>query len=365
MSTEKVLIVDDDRNLLEVLKMRLESLHYDVTAVLKEGEAKKAMAGEPFDLAIVDLQLAEMDGISLMEEFHLINPEMPVIILTAHGSIESAVKAMKRGAYTYLTKPFDARELGVQIERALENQRFAVKLRESDEHLMLEVAELAADNKELESFSYAVSHDLRAPLRHIAEFSRVLMDEYNDKLDKEGKKHLARIINAGERMHALIDDLLKLSRITRSELRRDRVNLSAMARAIADELADSQPERNTEFIIEDGLHAHGDPSLIRLALENLFGNAWKFTGKRQQARIEFGARQKDGERIFFVQDNGAGFNMEYAGKLFVPFQRMHKDSEFPGTGIGLATVQRVISRHGGRIWAESEMDQGTIFYFTL
>lgn len=223
---------------------------------------------------------------------------------------------------------------------------------------------LAAANREMESFSYSVSHDLRAPLRHINGFSQALMEEYGDLLDGPGKEYLARICAASDRMATLIDDLLELSRVTRAELRRDAVDLSRLCRGIAATLRESAPERDATFIIADGAGAHGDPLLLRQALENLLGNAWKYTSKTPGARIEFGVAAASGTTTYFVRDNGVGFDMAYAGKLFGAFQRLH-GAEFEGTGIGLATVQRIIQRHGGTIRAEGTVGGGATFYFTL
>lgn len=225
--------------------------------------------------------------------------------------------------------------------------------------------ELAAINQELEAFSYSVSHDLRAPLRSIDGFSQALLEDYEEKLDKQGKNYLQRVRSATQRMGELIDDLLTLSRVTRSEMKLQTVELSALAHSIVTELQKIQPERRTEFVITPGLSANGDAHLLRLLLENLLGNGWKFTGKHPQASIEFGSIQVDGKQAFFVRDDGAGFDMAYADKLFVPFQRLHSPSEFPGTGIGLATVQRIVHRHGGQVWAEGKVEKGATFYFTL
>jgi len=224
---------------------------------------------------------------------------------------------------------------------------------------------LAAVNKELESFSYSVSHDLRAPLRSIDGFSQALVEDYPDKLDEQGKDYLQRVRSSTQRMGELIDDLLKLSRVTRSEIKLEMVNLSTLAQSIATEVQKTQPERQVEFVITPGLSAKGDEHLLRLLLENLLGNAWKFTAKHPQARIAFGSTRVDGKQVFFVRDDGAGFDMTYADKLFAPFQRLHSASEFPGIGIGLATAQRIINRHGGRVWAEGEIEKGATFYFTL
>lgn len=226
-------------------------------------------------------------------------------------------------------------------------------------------AELEASNRELEAFSYSVSHDLRAPLRSIDGFSQALLEDCFDKLDPQGKDYLQRVRAASQRMARLIDDVLKLSRITRSEMRRDAVDLSAMANEIVAELKRTEPKRNVEVVVAPRLRTHGDAALLRVALENLLGNAWKFTGTRRRARIEFGAVHRDGKTSYFVRDNGVGFDQAYAGKLFTPFQRLHASDQFSGTGIGLATVQRAVARHGGRVWAEGAVDKGATFYFTI
>ncbi|MCI0330902.1 MAG: PAS domain S-box protein [candidate division Zixibacteria bacterium] len=235
-----------------------------------------------------------------------------------------------------------------------------------NEALRQHAAQLEAANKELEAFSYSVSHDLRAPLRSIDGFSQALLEDCNDRLDESGKDYLGRVRGACLRMAQLIDDLLNLSRVSRSEMQVERVDLSALAREIVSELQKQAPERKVTFVIADNLVREGDPRLLRVALENLLGNAWKYTSKHPSARIEFGVRREpDGKTVFFVRDDGAGFDMAYAGKLFGAFQRLHGPSDFPGTGVGLATVQRIVHRHGGRVWAEGTVEQGAIFHFTL
>jgi signal transduction histidine kinase len=229
-------------------------------------------------------------------------------------------------------------------------------------------AALKAANRELEAFSYSVAHDLRAPLRGINGFSRALLEDYKDKLDDVGQQYLDRIAGAAERMGQLIDALLALSRLSRADLTREPVNLSRVAAAIVEQLRSSQPERNVEFVNQAGVVAHGDPPLLRAVLENLLSNAWKFTSKRASARISFSAEPAErphGEPVYCVRDNGAGFDMAYVEKLFAPFQRLHTSTQFAGTGVGLATVQRIVLRHGGRIWAEGAVDQGATLRFTL
>jgi signal transduction histidine kinase len=219
--------------------------------------------------------------------------------------------------------------------------------------------------RELESFSYSVSHDLRAPLRSIDGFSEAVLEDCGDKLDPQGRDHLERVRAAAQKMARLIDDLLALSRLTRAELRSAPLDLSAMALSILRALRERSPGRNTDLRVASGLCAHGDPHLVEVALENLLANAWKFTGRRPLARIEVGSTEREGAPCFFVKDNGAGFDMAYAHKLFAPFQRLHGQTEFDGTGVGLATVKRILQRHGGRVWAEAEVDQGATFFFTL
>jgi signal transduction histidine kinase len=229
--------------------------------------------------------------------------------------------------------------------------------------------ELESTNRELESFSYSVSHDLRAPLRSIDGFSQILLEDYADDLDEDGKAYLGRVRSASQRMGHLIDDLLGLSRVTRGAIRRERVDLSSIGREVARSLMETDRVRTVEFLIEDGLEIQGDERLVRVALENLLGNAFKFTGKEPEARIEFGKDPGLTARgrvpVYYVRDNGAGFDEAYAGKLFGAFQRLHGQDEFDGTGIGLATVQRVVHRHGGRIWAEGKVGEGATFYLTL
>ncbi|MFZ5877347.1 MAG: sensor histidine kinase [Nitrospirota bacterium] len=225
--------------------------------------------------------------------------------------------------------------------------------------------QLRIANAELDAFSYSVSHDLRAPLRSIDGFSRILMEDYPDKLDAKGQQYLRRVRESSQQMAQLIDGLLNLSRVTRADMNREAVDLSTMARTVAEALQATEPERTAEFAIQPGMTVQGDPRLLRVVLNNLLGNAWKYSGTRSHTRIEVGRRDQDGRDLYFVRDNGVGFNMAYADKLFGVFQRLHSASEFPGTGIGLATVQRIIHRHGGQIWAEGAVGHGATFYFTL
>ncbi|MHB8399320.1 MAG: sensor histidine kinase [Candidatus Limnocylindrales bacterium] len=235
----------------------------------------------------------------------------------------------------------------------------------AEEELLRAKAATDATNKELEAFSYSVSHDLRAPLRSIDGFSQALLEDYADRLDEPGRAHLARVRAATLRMGQLIDDLLQLSRMTRMEMAREPVDLSELAESVIEELQRTEPARRVEVAIEPELRVEGDPKLLRIVLVNLLSNAWKFTGRQAAARIELGFTGEGDERAYFVRDNGVGFDMAYAPKLFGAFQRLHAQGEFPGTGIGLATVQRIINRHGGRVWAEAAVNVGSTFYFAL
>ncbi|MFZ2196583.1 MAG: PAS domain-containing protein [Thermodesulfovibrionales bacterium] len=280
-----------------------------------------------------------------------------------------------------------------------ERKQTEEKIKSLNEELKHHVLQLEAANRELEAFSYSVSHDLRSPLRSVAGFSQALLEDYADKLDPEGTDYLERIVAATQRMGRLIDDMLNLSRFTRAELKREEINLSGLAGKIADMLRKTQPGRQAEIIIAEDLVTQGDEHLLTIVLENLLGNAWKFTGKNSNTVIEFGITNfgmrnaefglKDqesendnqheavsqsasqnpksaiGKVVYFVKDNGAGFDMSYAGKMFNPFQRLHSVKDFPGTGIGLATVKRIINRHGGSVWIEAEVNRGTTVYFTL
>ena len=234
-------------------------------------------------------------------------------------------------------------------------------------HAELSAAKANAEHaiRELESFSYSVAHDLRTPLRAIDGFSQALIEDYGERLDGEGLRYLERVRQAAQRMAGLIDDLLTLSRVTRTELRRTRVDLSALAHALLDGWQRVEPGRRVDLVIAPGIVVDADPQLTSIALDNLLGNAWKFTAKRADARIELGVQDGDGELAYFVRDNGAGFDMAYRDKLFGVFQRLHTEVEFPGTGIGLATVARITQRHRGRVWANSVVGEGATFYFTL
>lgn len=254
-------------------------------------------------------------------------------------------------------KKSDEANAGLQIE--------VTERKRAEYQLIRKSEELAAINKELEAYSYTISHDLRAPLRSIEGFSNAIIEDYADKLDATGMDYFLRVTSASRRMSQLIDALLTMSRLTQSEIKEKVVNLSDVVNVIAHELKRSQPERAVEFVIAERVSANGDQVMLRIVLENLLNNAWKFTSRHPTGKIEFGATRIDDKDVYFVRDDGAGFNMEFADKLFSPFKRFHTETEFPGLGIGLATIHKIITKHGGKIWAESAPEKGTTFYFTL
>jgi light-regulated signal transduction histidine kinase (bacteriophytochrome) len=251
------------------------------------------------------------------------------------------------------------------IRDATQRKLFEADIQKLNEDLRQRAAQLETANKELESFSYSVSHDLRAPLRAIDGFSHAILEDYSEQLPPDALGHLERIRNATKRMAQLIDDLLELSRLSRTTLQPRFFNISKMVEEIFNSFQTTAPEREATLVAESDLMTEADPRLIHIVLENLIGNAWKFTSKQKQTIIEFGQTSKAAERTFFIRDNGVGFDMAYIDKLFGVFQRLHAASEFPGTGVGLATVKRIINIHGGRIWAESSEGKGATFYFTL
>jgi PAS domain S-box-containing protein len=272
--------------------------------------------------------------------------------------------AESQQALTYLLE--DVNESREELKRANEALEKEISTRKTaEEEIKRYAIELESTNRELESFSYSVSHDLRAPLRSIDGFSQVILEDYSGCLDEQAMDHLRRVRKASQRMAALIDDLLKLSRVTRTEMKREDIDLTSMSRELLSEFKKSQPNRESVLIVQDGMTVKGDERLLRIMLQNLFDNAWKFTRKKKTVRIECGILKQKKNPTFFIRDNGTGFDMAYADKLFGPFQRLHSSSEFPGTGIGLATVQRIVHRHGGRIWGEAVPGKGATFYFTF
>jgi light-regulated signal transduction histidine kinase (bacteriophytochrome) len=348
----------------------LDDLGYTVAGTATRGEEAIDLARQLHpQLILMDVGLAgDIDGIAAAEAIRD-EHDVPVVFLTAHADDDTLHRATRSEPSAYLVKPFKPPDLRCVIEIALAKHATDVRLRENERWLELTLqqrtAALEAANRELEAFNYSVAHDLRAPLRGIDSFSQLLLERHAQQLDEEGIAYLNRVRSAAGRMSQLIDALLSLTQVGRGELQPVELDFSSLAQSVASEIAAANPERNVAITIAPRMRAYGDPRLLRIVVVNLLENAWKFSGRRQQPAIEVGVRKGGKLPTYFVRDNGAGFDPAHASKLFGTFQRLHSDREFPGTGIGLAIVHRVIARHGGAIWAESLPDQGATFYFTL
>jgi DNA-binding response OmpR family regulator len=384
---KRVLAVDDSPTYLNELAGRLREEGYDAILARSGEEALEMLAVQPVDCILLDLV---MPGLSGQETCRRIKsrPEwrdIPLVMLTGVEDRSAMIEGFGAGADDYIAKSSDLQVLKARLRAQLRRRQFEDETRRIRDELMhkeLEaaearaarelaearavlLAELEAKNQELEAFAYSVSHDLRAPLRRIDGFSKLLLDSHRDRLDQTGRDYLERVRAGTQQMGQLIDDLLGLSRVTSSEMHRTTVDLTALAQEILAELRRADPDREAELIVAPAMSVVGDRRLLAILMENLLGNAWKFTRKAPRARIEVGFEARPDGTVHFVRDNGAGFDMAYAQKLFAPFQRLHSAGEFEGTGIGLATVQRIVARHGGRVWAEGVPDRGASFYFTL
>jgi two-component system NtrC family sensor kinase len=386
-SPKRILAVDDSMTYLQELGSALRDEGYDVVLVHSGEEAIEMLAVQNVDCILLDLM---MPGIGGQETCRRIKASAvlrntPLIMLTAVEDRQALIEGLSTGADDYIAKSNEFDVLRARIHAQIRRKQFEDENRRIRDQLLrseLEAAgaraarelaetksalveELKYKNKELETFSYSVSHDLRAPLRSIDGFSQALIEDYGDRLDETAKNYLQRIRAAAQRMAALIDDMLLLSRISRAQVNRERVDISSLAHTVAEELKNENPERVVAVKIQPGLTTHADRGLMRVLLDNLLGNAWKFTARTSDARIELRAQAQGADTVFFVKDNGAGFDMAHANVLFQPFQRLHDAADFPGTGIGLATVQRVVDHHGGRIWAEGKVGCGATMFFTI
>ncbi|HLP02411.1 MAG TPA: response regulator [Opitutaceae bacterium] len=405
-----ILVVDDTPGSIGIVQATLEKAGYRVAVATSGGKAIQRAALVLPDIILLDVLMPGMDGFETCRRLKAQEStrDIPVIFLSAITETFDKVKGFGLGAVDYLIKPIAPEELLARVRTHATVGRLEAELRaanrtlgerveartaelraanrqltdeievrkraeeeirrlnaELEQRVRQRTAQLESANRELESFSYSVSHDLRAPLRSIDGFSQILEEDCRGKLDDEGKANLARIRMATQRMGELIDDMLQLSRNALKEMHFTSVDLSALARVVLGELQKTQPDRRVELVIAPDLVAAADAGLMQVVLENLLGNAWKFTGKQADPKIEFGKMIRDGVTVFFVRDNGSGFEMAYAHKLFGAFQRLHSSAEFSGTGVGLASVKRIIQRHGGEVWAEGEVNRGATFYFSL
>lgn len=387
LSPKKILAVDNSVTYLHEIGEALRGESYDVILARSGEEALALLAIQPVDCILLDVQMPGLSGHDTCRRIKAAPGvrDIPLIILTALDDQSTMLESLGAGADDFISKTGDLLVLKARVAAQIRRKQFEDENRHIREELLRKeleahearaarelaetravlVEELERKNQELEAFSYSVSHDLRAPLRSIDGFSAALLEENGAQLDERGLEHLHRVRRAAQRMSELIDDLLSFSKIRRVELRRTQVDLSQLAENVLAELQRTDGDRRVALTVEPGMTAQADSRLIQVVFENLLGNAWKFTSKTAQAQISVGTTLAEGATVFQVRDNGAGFDMAYVHNLFNPFQRLHKESEFPGTGIGLATIRRVIERHGGRVWADSTIGRGATFSFTI
>lgn len=384
LGPKRVLLVDASAAYRTELADALRDEGYDVVQAASGEDALEIMLAQKVDCVLMDPGGDGKEAARLVKDSPA-RRDTPLIVLTAVDDPRSVIELLGAGADDYITKSSDVGSIRARVRAQLRRRQLEDEHRRVREALLrreLEAAsaraarrvaearavlveELARKNRELEAFSYSVSHDLRAPLRSIQGFAAALAAECPEQLTPLATDYLTRVRSAADRMSELIDDMLELSRVSRAELRRQPIDLAEIARVVAAELERKEPGRKAVFDIKEVPIVSGDGRLLRILLDNLLGNAWKFTSKASLSRIEFGARTEGGAPAYYVRDNGAGFDMKHAARLFSPFQRLHHERDFPGTGIGLATVQRIVDRHGGRVWAEGAVGEGATISFTI
>jgi signal transduction histidine kinase len=370
MRKASILIVDDQEANVSLLEQMLHDAGYvSIASTMDPREVCELHRKNRYDLILLDLQMPGMDGFQVMEDLKKIETEgyLPVLVITALPGHK--LRALKAGAKDFVSKPFDLGEVLIRVYNMLEVRLLHLEIKrlynQVEERVAQRTAELEESNKELEAFSYSVSHDLRAPLRALDGFSQAMLDDFGPQLPAEGQFYLKTIRYSAQQMSALIDALLEFSRFNRQELNKQTMDTRKLVHSALDELGFPWQERQVEIRVGDLPVSSGDPVLLKQVWMNLLSNALKYTNKRKKAEIEIGSTKVDGTEVFFVRDNGTGFDMRYADKLFGVFERLHRMEDYEGTGIGLAMVQRIVNRHGGRVWANSAIDRGATFNFTL
>jgi signal transduction histidine kinase len=361
----RILIVDDEAAQMKALCNTLREHGYDTVGFVSPKAGLDALKKARFDLLLTDLMMPEMNGIELLQAALKTDPNLVGVMMTGEGTIATAVEAMRAGALDYILKPFKLSVILPVLSRTLNLRHLRIRNAELERRVRERTAELEAANRELEAFSFSVSHDLRAPLRAMDGFSNLLLKDFAGHLPPEGQQLLRTISRSSKEMGRLVDDLLRLARFTRQQLSKQPLGIAAMVREVLEQLRQEQGARQVEVQTGDLPDCVGDPVLLKQVLLNLLSNAFKFTKRQAHPLVEVGSQQEAGETVYYVRDNGAGFDMASAGKLFGPFERLHGSDQFEGSGIGLSIVQRIILRHGGRVWARGEVNQGATFYFTV
>jgi len=370
MLKARILIVDDQKANVSLLEQMLNDAGYvSIASTMDPREVCELHRKNRYDLILLDLQMPGMDGFQVMVGLKTIESDgyLPVLVITALPGHK--LRALKAGARDFISKPFDLGEVLIRVYNMLEVRLLHLEIKrlynQVEERVEQRTAELEESNKELEAFSYSVSHDLRAPLRALDGFSQAMLDDFGPQLPEEGQRYLKTIRYSAQQMSTLIDALLEFSRFNRQELDKQAMDTSKLVHSALDELGFPWQGRQVEIRIGDLPVSSGDPVLLKQVWINLLSNALKYTNKREKAEIEIGSTKVNGTEAFFVRDNGTGFDMRYADKLFGVFERLHRMEDYEGTGIGLAMVQRIVKRHGGRVWADAAIDRGATFHFTL
>jgi two-component system sensor histidine kinase/response regulator len=363
----KILIVDDRPENLVALETVLKDMDVELVKALSGNEALKATLHHNFALALLDIQMPEMDGYELAgilrEEEK--TSQLPFIFISAvYTDNLNVFKGYERGAFSFITKPFQPEILINKVRFFVEKHQHEIELFQLNKDLAVKNEELEYINKELESFSYSISHDLRAPLRALDGYSRILEEDYLQVLDEEGQRSLKSIQYNAKKMEMLVDDLLSFSKLGKQAVRKSHVNMDLIIESVLREINESMPHK---AIIKKNplLPSNADRSLIHQVWMNLISNAIKYSRKKEKPEVEIGSEKLGSEIVYYIKDNGAGFDMNYISKLFGVFQRLHGANEFEGTGIGLAIVQRIITKHNGKVWAEAKVNEGAAFYFSL
>jgi two-component system sensor histidine kinase/response regulator len=368
----RLLIVDDEVAQMRALCDTLSQEGFAATGFASATEALASLREGTFDLILTDLRMPEMDGIALLQAARAVDPDIVGIVMTGHGAVDTAVQAMQAGALDYILKPFRLNAVLPVLKRAVAIRELRVanaelerRIRERTQELETANRQLEAANKDLESFSFSISHDLQGPLNIVRSYIDAYVTDHGTGIVAEGRAQLGHALAGADRMGRLIEDLLQFARFNRQPLDTHAVAVGSIVARIVADLRAKHADRDIEVEIGDLPECEGDPSLIEQVFVNLLSNAFKFTRDRRPARISIGCRREPRELVYFVRDNGAGFDPDYAHKLFGVFQRLHSADEFEGTGVGLSIVHRIIERHGGRSWAESELEKGASFFCSL